>query len=279
MNGSVWSDTLTDTSVFQRDQPDSHGYHRISQCWYLTDAEPAPSTATYGELDTSGRWTADFALWVDDHVAAQLGRSSFAERLVRFRDDSSEELVPGPGVEIVHAPDLVTRSVNAMQRTSADLFSVAGRQELGGFWEKVIQPQMFTILSMRYGGTESVTRSTRVSNKIANGQCIFVKRESYDAIGGHAIVRGEKPRRRRTRHDDAPCACQRRALARAKLFRLRPEFRREATHGWPAWSEASESISLLCRLSSRRPPRRFARRRPRFAARSLNGASPTDSAV
>jgi hypothetical protein len=89
----------------------------------------------------------------------------------------------------VHGPDLVTRSINAMRRTNADLFSVAGRQELVGFWEKVIQPQIFTILAMRYGGTESVNDSTRVSDKIANGQCIFVKRVSYDAIGGHGSVR------------------------------------------------------------------------------------------
>jgi glycosyltransferase involved in cell wall biosynthesis len=91
--------------------------------------------------------------------------------------------------DTVHGPDLVPRSVNAMRHTEADLFSVAGRQELGGFWERVIQPQIFTILSMRYGGTESVNQSTRVSNKIANGQCIFVKRHAYDAIGGHASVR------------------------------------------------------------------------------------------
>lgn len=91
--------------------------------------------------------------------------------------------------DTVHAPDLVTRSVNAIVRTDADLFSIAGRQELGGFWEKVIQPQIFNILSMRYGGTESVNDSTRVSDKIANGQCIFVKRATYDAIGGHGSVR------------------------------------------------------------------------------------------
>jgi glycosyltransferase involved in cell wall biosynthesis len=91
--------------------------------------------------------------------------------------------------DTVHGPDLVVRSVNAMRRTEADLFSIAGRQELGGFWERVIQPQIFTILSMRYGGTESVNQSTRVSNKIANGQCIFVKRSAYDAIGGHGAVR------------------------------------------------------------------------------------------
>src|SRR6266566_5379686 len=76
-----------------------------------------------------------------------------------------------------------------MRRNRAQLFSVAGRQELGGFWEKVIQPQIFTILSIRYGGTESVTKSTSVRNKIANGQCIFVTHDSYNAIGGHGSVR------------------------------------------------------------------------------------------
>lgn len=88
-----------------------------------------------------------------------------------------------------HAPDLVARSVNAMLRTGADMFSVAGRQEMGGFWEKIIQPQMFSILSMRYGGTESVNNSPHVTEKIANGQCIFFTRPAYDSIGGHASVR------------------------------------------------------------------------------------------
>jgi chlorobactene glucosyltransferase len=91
--------------------------------------------------------------------------------------------------DTVHAPDLVTRSMSAMRRTRAQLFSVAGRQELGGFWEKVIQPQIFTILAMRYGGTESVTKATNVRDKIAGGQCIFVTHDSYNSVGGHASVR------------------------------------------------------------------------------------------
>jgi chlorobactene glucosyltransferase len=99
------------------------------------------------------------------------------------------EILQFTDADTTHSPDLVTRSVNAMQCTSADLFSIGGRQELGGFWERVIQPQIFTILSMRYGGTESVNDATHVSSKIANGQCIFVKRAAYDAIGGHASVR------------------------------------------------------------------------------------------
>jgi chlorobactene glucosyltransferase len=91
--------------------------------------------------------------------------------------------------DTVHAPDLVTRSMSAMRRTRAQLFSVAGRQELGGFWEKVIQPQIFSILATRYGGTESITKATNVRDKIANGQCFFVTHDSYSSIGGHASVR------------------------------------------------------------------------------------------
>ena len=91
--------------------------------------------------------------------------------------------------DTVHAPDLVTRSMSAMRRTRAQLFSVAGRQELGGFWEKVIQPQIFSILATRYGGTESITQATNVRDKIANGQCFFVTHDSYNAVGGHASVR------------------------------------------------------------------------------------------
>ncbi|HEV7838885.1 MAG TPA: glycosyltransferase family 2 protein [Gemmatimonadaceae bacterium] len=91
--------------------------------------------------------------------------------------------------DTIHGPDLMTRSINAMRRARAQLFTVAGHQELGGFWERVIQPQVFTVLSMRYGGTESVTNATSVRNKIANGQCIFVTHDSYNSIGGHASVR------------------------------------------------------------------------------------------
>ena len=91
--------------------------------------------------------------------------------------------------DTVHGADLVTRSINAIRRNRSQLFSVAGRQELGGFWERVIQPQVFTILSMRYGGTESITQSPSIRNKIANGQCIFVTHDSYNSVGGHTSVR------------------------------------------------------------------------------------------
>jgi len=90
-----------------------------------------------------------------------------------------------------HGPHLVARVVNAMTAGALDMMSVVGHQELGSFWERVVQPQVFWMLGSRYGGTEAINTSPRVRDKIANGQCIFVRREAYDAVGGHAAVRHE----------------------------------------------------------------------------------------
>ncbi|MDB4881931.1 MAG: glycosyl transferase family 2 [Gemmatimonadetes bacterium] len=91
--------------------------------------------------------------------------------------------------DTIQAPDLVTRVVNAMQSRAADLLSVMGTQELGGFWERLVQPQVFAVLLQRYGGTEHVNGSPFVTQKIANGQCLWMRRSAYDALGGHAAVR------------------------------------------------------------------------------------------
>lgn len=90
-----------------------------------------------------------------------------------------------------HGPDLVARAVNAMNARQLDMLSVAGHQELGTFWERVVQPHVFWMIASRYGGTETVNRSRRAKDKIANGQCIFVRRSAYASIGGHEAVRDQ----------------------------------------------------------------------------------------
>lgn len=86
-------------------------------------------------------------------------------------------------------PDLVTRCINAMRSREADFLSVVGTQSLGSFWERLVQPQMFAVMLARFGGTESVNASRRPEHKIANGQCIFVRRDAYESTGGHEAVR------------------------------------------------------------------------------------------
>lgn len=87
------------------------------------------------------------------------------------------------------APDLVPRVVNAMRARGSDFLTVSGTQEMGSLWERLLQPQIFTILLARFGGTEVVNTSRRATDKIANGQCLFITRDAYDALGGHAAVR------------------------------------------------------------------------------------------
>src|SRR5262249_16711870 len=61
--------------------------------------------------------------------------------------------------------------------------------EMHSFWERVIQPQMFGMLALRYGGTEEVSNTRRPEHAIANGQFILVRRSTYDAMRGHERVR------------------------------------------------------------------------------------------
>ena len=91
--------------------------------------------------------------------------------------------------DTTHAPDLLTRTINAMRSRQAEMVTVAGTQEMKTFWETLLQVQMFTMIAMRYGGTERVNRSPRAWDKIANGQFIAVTRAAYDSIGGHNAVR------------------------------------------------------------------------------------------
>ena len=116
--------------------------------------------------------------WFGKQWACETGAHATSGEIIMFAD-----------ADTTQSSDLITRSVNAMLRRNADLFSVLGRQELGTFWERLIQPQIFTIMSVRYGGTESITRSRFVKDKIANGQCLFVRRSTYEEFGGHSLVK------------------------------------------------------------------------------------------
>jgi chlorobactene glucosyltransferase len=116
--------------------------------------------------------------WFGKQWACENGAKVARGRILVFTDADTE-----------HAPDLLGRVVNAMRARRADLLTLAGNQEMHTFWERVIQPQMFALLSMRYGGTEHVSNARRPTDVIANGQFIAVDRDAYEAVGGHALVR------------------------------------------------------------------------------------------
>jgi chlorobactene glucosyltransferase len=116
--------------------------------------------------------------WFGKQWACATGAAAARGTLLIFTDADTQ-----------HAPDLIPRAVNALRGRDVDLLTVVGHQEMHSFWERVAQPQFFGLLSLRYGGTEDVSRTRNPANVIANGQFILVTRDSYDAIGGHARVR------------------------------------------------------------------------------------------
>lgn len=88
-----------------------------------------------------------------------------------------------------HEPDLIGRAVAALFTEGADLLSVIPRQEMGTFWERLIQPQVFLALQARVGDLRRVNRTRVVWDAIANGQFILVTRTAYEAVGTHEAVK------------------------------------------------------------------------------------------
>jgi chlorobactene glucosyltransferase len=89
-----------------------------------------------------------------------------------------------------HEPELLGRAVAALEREGADLVTVSPHQRCVTFWERVVMPQIWLLLGLRYH-PRRVNRARRERDVIANGQFILTTREAYTAAGTHAAVRHE----------------------------------------------------------------------------------------
>ena len=88
-----------------------------------------------------------------------------------------------------HEPELLARSMTAMRKRRADLLTVVGSQTMLTFWEKLLQPHVMGILAARFGETERANKSKEPLDKIANGQFLLMRTDTYDRTGGHEAVR------------------------------------------------------------------------------------------
>jgi chlorobactene glucosyltransferase len=93
--------------------------------------------------------------------------------------------------DTIHEPTLLARAVLGLVEERADLLTVVGRQLMVTFWEKLVQPQVFLTMIIRFPRFESLGKSGRWRDAIANGQFMLFRRESYEAIGGHEAVKDE----------------------------------------------------------------------------------------
>ena len=85
-----------------------------------------------------------------------------------------------------HEPELLARRWARSSPSGADLVTVAPRQRCVTFWERVVMPQIWLLLGLRYHPAR-VNRARRERDVIANGQFILVPRRRYEAVGTHEV--------------------------------------------------------------------------------------------
>jgi len=118
--------------------------------------------------------------WLGKPWACWQGARAADSRLLLFTD-----------ADTIHEPTLLERAVLGLLEERADLLTVVGSQLMVTFWEKLVQPQVFLTMIMRFPRFESLGRKGSWRDAIANGQFMLFRREAYEAIGGHEAVKDE----------------------------------------------------------------------------------------
>jgi glycosyltransferase involved in cell wall biosynthesis len=91
--------------------------------------------------------------------------------------------------DVTHLEGSARRALQDAAHTGAALVSYSPDQELSSWGERALMPFVFTRLATRFS-YEDVS-DPRSAAAAANGQYLLIRRDVYDAVGGHAAVRGE----------------------------------------------------------------------------------------
>src|SRR3954470_14041069 len=91
--------------------------------------------------------------------------------------------------DTVHLPGSVARALSEAKENQVEMLSYSPEQIAVTFWEMAILPVVFAELARQYPPSKVSDPASPVA--AANGQFILIRRETYDAIGGHAAVAGE----------------------------------------------------------------------------------------
>jgi hypothetical protein len=118
--------------------------------------------------------------WLGKNWACWQGAAEARGDLLLFTD-----------ADTVHGPQLLARAVAGLEEDGADCVTLAGRQLMESFWERLVQPQIFVSMLTRYANTRDPLEPEEWRSAIANGQYILIRRRAYERLGGHEALRGE----------------------------------------------------------------------------------------
>jgi glycosyltransferase involved in cell wall biosynthesis len=91
--------------------------------------------------------------------------------------------------DTIHLPGSLARALEEAREHRVDMLSYSPEQIAVTFWEMTVLPVVFAELARQYPPSKVSDPNSPAA--AANGQYILVKREAYDAVGGHAAVAGE----------------------------------------------------------------------------------------
>jgi len=95
--------------------------------------------------------------------------------------------------DTVHLPGSLAAALREAQENGAELLSYSPEQIAVTFWEMAVLPVVFAELARQYSPSKVSDPNSPIA--AANGQYILIRRETYDAVGGHAAIAGNILRR------------------------------------------------------------------------------------
>lgn len=135
--------------------------------------------------------------------------------------------------DVRHQPDAVERGLKMAEETGAAAVSFSPDQEMKTWWERAVIPYVYCRLAREFPYHRASDPKDGLA--AANGQWLLVRRDAYEAVGGHASARGEiledvALARRLKRAGYAVHFSRGAGLARTRMYRHFREM-------WEGWSK------------------------------------------
>jgi chlorobactene glucosyltransferase len=116
--------------------------------------------------------------WIGKNHAIAQGVHSVTGSWILFTDADTR-----------HAPETLASAYAHAVRAGAAMLSLTGDQRAEGAWEKILQPLIFRLLDALY--PLAAANAAEPARAAANGIYLLVRRDAYEAVGTHEVVRGE----------------------------------------------------------------------------------------
>jgi glycosyltransferase involved in cell wall biosynthesis len=116
--------------------------------------------------------------WVGKNHAVWLGAQAAKGEWLLFTD-----------ADAVHERNSASQALSVAQQNSAAMVSFSPEQVMETWYEKALIPYVYCRLASRFSFAE-VNDPAKIT-AAANGQFLMVRRDAYDAVGGHAGIAGQ----------------------------------------------------------------------------------------